>query len=456
MLLSHQDLKTYQLRAAQWVLEHPGAALWLEMGLGKTVSTLTAMQELIEGLECHKGLVVAPKRVVNRVWPKELDGRWSHLQGLSFTVLRGTPSEREAKLAQPTDIHIINYELLLWLVKQLKRWPYDLLVLDESTKIKNNSGKRFKALRKARGATRRIVELTGTPSPNGLHDLWAQVYLLDGGIRLGRTVTAFRDRWFDRIPMGDYVKWQPKPNAQDEIQQRCSDICLSMRAKDYLELPDLITNTVEVELPAQVYDRYREFEREMFIELSKETEIEAMNAAALTTKCLQIANGAVYTDDEGNWQGMHTAKLDALQEIVEEAGSPVIAVYQYKHDLIRLQQRFPEGRALEDSEALEDAWNAGKIPLLFVHPDSAGHGLNLQFGGNVIAFFGLTWNLESYQQVIERIGPTRQAQSGLDRPVFLHHIVAAGTVDEQVLERVRTKRGVQDLLMQATRLRPTH
>lgn len=453
-MLLPSDLKDYQRRAAQHVLEHPGAALWLQMGLGKTVATLTAISELIQGIECHRCLVVAPKRVVSRVWPKELDGRWQHLQGLSYTVLRGTPAQRQAKLAEPTDIHIINYELLLWLVKQLKHWPYDLVVLDESTKVKNNSSKRFKALRRVRGATQRIVELTGTPSPNGLHDLWSQIYLLDGGIRLGKTVTAFRDRWFDRIPMGDFVKWHPKPTAQREIQERCSDICLSMRAEDYLTLDKLITNTVEVELDPQTYERYREFEREMFLELAQDTEIEAMNAAALTTKCLQIANGAIYTDDQGSWSEVHSAKLDALEEIVEEAGSPVIVVYQYQHDLVRLRQRFPQGEILRDTQETEDAWNEGRIPVLFAHPDSAGHGLNLQHGGNVITFFGLTWNLESYQQIIERIGPTRQAQSGYQRPVFVHHIVAINTVDEQVLERVNTKRDVQDLLMKATRLRP--
>lgn len=447
---SFNDIHRYQLTAAEWSLERPGSALWMDMGLGKTVAALTTTNQTLRGLECRKCLVVAPKRPAMRVWPKELDGRWPHLAELTHSRLTGkAPARRKELLRHPEDIHVINYELLPWLVKQYgpRNWPYDLVVLDESTKVKNKGTQAWRALNSVRGRVRKLIELTGTPSPNGIHDLWGQIALLDGGRRLGATLSAFRSRWFRPVPVEERIKWEPMDHAQGEIQQRCSDICLSMSARDYLELPDLIPNTLEVELPPAVRKQYEAMEQDSFLEIEEGVEVEAMNAAATANKCLQVCNGAVYTDLEGSWQELHTAKLDALAEIAEGSGSPLLVVYQFKPDLWRLQQRFPEGRVLDESQETEDLWNAGRIPFLWIHPDSAGHGLNLQWGGNRIVFFGLTWNLESYQQVIERIGPTRQAQAGLHRPVHVNHIVVPSTWDEAVLDRLRNKRETQDVVM---------
>lgn len=447
-----EDLHAYQLTAANWTLDRPGSALWLDMGLGKTVSALTSANVQLRGLECLRCLVVAPKRPAKRVWPKELDGRWDHLSDLSAQLIMGSPKRRARLLQGREDIHIINYGLLYWLAKHYgpRRWPYDLVILDESTKVKNKTTKPWRAINGMRGRIRKIVELTGTPSPNGVHDLWGQMALLDGGARLGNTLSAFRSRWFQPVTIEERVQWKPLDHAQDEIQARCSDIALSMKAEDYLDLPELIPNNVEVELPADARRQYEELERESFVEVEhggNVAEIEAMNAAATTNKCLQFCNGAVYTDTQGSWVPVHKEKLDALAEIMESWQRPLLVAYQFQSDLARLLERFPQGRVLDDTQETEDLWNAGRIPMLFVHPASAGHGLNLQWGGNRVVFFGLTWNLELYQQVIERVGPTRQAQAGFDRPVFVDHIIVPGTWDEAVMERVKGKRDTQDALM---------
>jgi SNF2 family DNA or RNA helicase len=327
------------------------------------------------------------------------------------------------------------------------------VVADEATKLKGfrlrQGTQRAKAL--ARVAHKRVtrwINLTGTPSPNGLADLWGQTWFIDQGQRLGRTFDGFSTRWFRPHHSGFGVV--AMPHAQAEIQAKLADVCLSLDARDWFDLREPIVNVIRVDLPAKARALYRDMEREMFAQIAGH-EVEAFNAASRTIKCLQIANGAAYTDDTATqWVEIHDAKLQALESIINEAaGAPVLVAYHFKSDLARLQRAFPQGRALDAGPGTIQAWNAGQIPLLFAHPASAGHGLNLQDGGNILAFFGHNWNLEEFQQIIERIGPTRQAQAGHDRPVFIHHIVAADTVDELVMARRESKREVQDLLMDA-------
>jgi SNF2 family DNA or RNA helicase len=297
-----------------------------------------------------------------------------------------------------------------------------------------------------------FVELTGTPSPNGLIDLWGQAWFLDKGVRLGRSFDAFKSRWFQSIQVGadrHAVRLDPLPFAQEQIEDRLRDICLSLDARDYFDIAEPIVNVIRVELPANARTLYKQMEREMFLSIAG-SDVEAFNAASRTMKCLQLANGAIYTDEQGEWVEVHDVKLQALEEIVEEAaGMPVLVAYHFKSDLARLLKAFPKGRHLDKDPATIRDWNAGKIPVMFAHPASAGHGLSLQDGGNIIVFFGHNWSLEEFQQIIERIGPTRQKQSGYDRPVFVHHIVAADTVDEIVMARRESKREVQDLLLEA-------
>lgn len=332
------------------------------------------------------------------------------------------------------------------------RWPFRTVVADESTRLKGfrtrQGTQRARALASvAHTHSERFIELTGTPSPNGLADLWGQLWFVDKGARLGRSFSAFAQRWFR--PGFNGFGLEPLPHARAEIEERLRDVCLSLDARDWFDLSEPIVNTIRVDLPAKARRMYREMEREMFLAIG-EHEIEAFDAASRTIKCLQLANGAIYTDEHGAFEEVHDAKLSALESVINEAaGAPVLVAYHFKADLARLRRAFPQGRVLDrDPQTIRD-WNAGRVPVLFAHPASAGHGLNLQDGGNILAFFGLSWNLEERLQIIERIGPTRQAQAGHDRPVFIHNIVAADTVDEIVLERVTSKREVIDLLLEA-------
>jgi len=297
--------------------------------------------------------------------------------------------------------------------------------------------------------------LTGTPAPNGLKDLWGPMWFVDGGQRLGKSFSAFSQRWFRKS--FDGFGMEPLQNAQNDIQTAISDVCLSLDAKDYFNLSEPIRNRIVVDLPYKARQMYRDMEKKMFLELEGHlgpTEIEALNAASKTQKCLQLAAGAIYTDDQRNWQEVHDAKIQALDDIIEEAnGAPVLVVYNFRHDLARLTAAFPRGRALDSNPQTIRDWNAGKIPVMFIHPASAGHGLSLQDGGNIICFFSVNWNLEEHSQAIERIGPTRQAQSGYDRPVFIHYILANDTIDFDVLERLESKKTVQEILMQAMKRR---
>ena len=437
-------------------LEHKRCAVWAGMGMGKTSSTLATLDLLfLSGEETRPAVVLAPARVAQSTWPDEA-AKWEHLRHIEVQPVLGDPATRVRALRNTNaNLFTINYEQLPWLVEHFKgkAWPFGTVVADESARLKSfrlrQGGARAQALAKvAHNKVSRFIELTGTPSPNGLKDLWGQAWFLDQGERLGRTWTGFTERWFK--PSYDGYGIEPLPFAQEQIQDKLRDLCLSLEAKDYFDLTEPIVNVVRVELPTRARLLYEDMEKRMFMELESH-EVEAFGAAARTIKCLQLANGAAYVGDSNTeFVEVHDAKLQALESIVEEAaGAPVLVAYHFKSDLARLCRAFPKGRTLDaDPQTIRD-WNAGRIPVLFAHPASAGHGLNLQDGGNILAFFGHWWNLEEYQQIIERIGPTRQAQAGHDRPVFIHHIVAADTVDEMVMARRDSKAEVQDILMQA-------
>ena len=450
--------REYQHIALEHILSEPRCALWASMGMGKTSTCLTAIDAL-QFVEPDPVLVLAPKRVAVSTWPDEAE-KWQHLKNLKVTAITGTADQREALLKADSNVFTTNYEQLPWLVEHFgKHWPFKTVIADESTRLKSyrsrGGSKRARALAKvAHSHTTRFIELTGTPSPNGLIDLWGQAYFLDGGERLGYSYTSFKNRWFQSIQVGAQrfaVRLEPHAFAQEQIQERLSDICLTLDANDYFDIDKPIITDVYVDLPAKARKLYEAMEKEMFFELRGD-EVEAMNAAARTIKCLQLANGAVYTDD--GWHDVHDAKLEALESIIEEsAGMPVLVAYHFKTDLIRLQKAFKQGCVLDqDPQTIKD-WNAGKIPVLFAHPASAGHGLNLQDGGNILVVFGHWWNLEEYQQIVERIGPTRQAQAGHKRLVFIYHLVARDTVDELIIERRETKRSVQDILLNALKRR---
>lgn len=450
--------REYQHAIIEQVLDLPRCAIWAGMGMGKSVGTLTAL-DILELTEPGPALVLAPLRVAASTWPDEA-AKWAHLSNVEVSAVVGTPEERRAALKRPATIYTTNYDNLPWLVEHFgNKWPFRKVVADESTKLKSfrlkQGGKRAHELgRVAHCKVDRFIELTGTPSPNGLVDLWGQAWFLDQGVRLGRSFEAFKSRWFQSIQVGTdrhAVRLDPLPFAQTQIEDRLRDLCLSLDPRDWFDISEPIVNVIRVELPAKARRMYRDMEREMFLALDCGTEVEAFNAASKTMKCLQLANGAIYTDEQcSTFAEVHDAKLQALEDVIEEAaGMPVLVAYHFKSDLARLQRTFPKGRALDKNPQTIRDWNAGKIPVLFAHPASAGHGLNLQDGGNILAFFGHNWNLEEFQQIIERIGPTRQAQAGHDRPVFIYHIVAADTVDELVMARRESKREVQDLLLEA-------
>lgn len=452
----------YQHQIIGHILTNPRCNVWAGMGTGKTVSTLTAL-DILQLTEPGPALIVAPKRVAQSTWPDEI-AKWAHLKTMTVSPILGDANQRKAALRKRADIYTINYENIPWLVEYFgKRWPFSTIVSDESTRLKGfrlkQGGLRARELaRVAHAKANRFICLTGTPSPNGLQDLWGQAWFIDKGERLGYSFGAFERRWFQKIQVGEErfaTQLSPLPFAQEQIQDALRAVTVTIDARDHFDIKEPIFNTIRVDLPASARSIYREMEQEMFVALADGSAIEAVNAASKTIKCLQIANGAIFTDEKrSTFSEVHDVKLQALESIIEEAaGAPVLVAYHFKHDLARLQKRFPTGRALDADPTTIRGWNAGEIPVLFAHPSSAGHGLNLQHGGNILAFFGHWWNLEEYQQIIERIGPTRQAQSGYDRPVFIHHIVAKGTVDDIVMARRESKRAVQDLLLEAMKQR---
>ncbi|UZD42783.1 DEAD/DEAH box helicase [Selenomonas sputigena] len=441
--------RPYQRYAIRRIIDTPAVALLLDMGMGKTVSTLTAINELMfDRFEVHKVLVIAPLRVALSTWRDECE-MWEHTRHLRISVAVGDLRTREAALAEDADIYVVNRDVVKWLVGYYRaKWPFDMVVVDESSSFKNPASQRFRALRKVRPLVQRIVLLTGTPAPNGLMDLWSQFYLLDRGERLGRTLTEYRERYFRPGQQSGHIvySYDARPGAEQEIFRRIGDICVSMKSEDYLTLPPLIQNVVRVQLPEAVARRYREMERELVLSIG-DADITAVSAAALSNKLLQMANGAVY-DTEGKVVKLHDAKAEALDEIIScNEGKSVMVIYSYRHDLDALRRRYPKARELKTADDIR-AWNAGQISLLLVHPQSAGHGLNLQHGGHIVVWYGLTWSLEAYQQTNKRLH-----RPGQTEPVVLHHLVARDTVDEDVMRALAGKAAGQESMLEAVKAR---
>ena len=441
----------YQAYATQWIIDKEKSALFLEMGMGKSVSTLTAILELMyDYFDVAKVLVIAPLRVASTTWEEEVE-KWDHLKDLRISKMLGSEKDRNTALYKKADIYIINRENVTWLVERLgSDWPFDMVVIDELSSFKSPKAQRFKSLKKVRPFIKRMVGLTGTPAPNGLIDLWPQIYLLDGGERLGKTVTGYREKYFlpDKRNQMIVYTWKLKEGAEEAIQEKLSDICVSMKAKDYLELPDRIDNVITVELPKKTKEQYAVLEKELILSLEG-TDVLAGSAAVLANKLLQMANGAVY-DEDGEVKHIHDEKLKALDELIEAASEkPVLVFYGYQHDKDRLLTHLKKlkPRILQTDQDIKD-WNQGKVQVLLAHPASAGHGLNLQTGGNIIIWFGLTWSLELYQQANARLWRQGQKQT-----VIIHHIIAKDTIDERVMKALKVKDVSQAALIEAVKAR---
>ena len=480
----YTDMRGSQLVAVQHVIDNEAAMLGLAMGLGKTVSALTAFRQLLDMFEVNHILVIAPLLVAEETWPDEIEA-WEHTSVLEYEVLTGAVERRENRAKRLPEISIINTENVGWLVEFWgDDWPYDMVCIDEISRFKNPAKRtkptkravekvveqtiaelpkgtppedievavakatkkikrnltRFGALASVRGRVDRFIGLTGTMAPNGLLDLWSQFYLLDQGERLFTSFHQYRTRYFE----GDYMgfKYAPRPGAFESIVERISDITVSMRTEDYVDMPPLLHNTIKVKLPPKVMAQYRKFEKTLLLE---EHDIEAVNNGVLTGKLLQLANGSVY-DEEGNVVEIHSLKLDALDSVIEEAaGAPVLVAYSYQFDLEKLRRKYPKAEVVGEAPNLQKRWNNGEIPILLAHPASAGHGLNLQYGGSVTVWYGLNWSLELYQQLNKRLH-----RPGQEDTVVIHHIVAEGTVDERVMAVLPEKEATQDALTEAT------
>lgn len=455
--LHHEtDLHPYQKFCVNFIEEHPNCGVFLDMGLGKTIISLTAISHLLyDSFEVSRVLIIAPLRVARDTWVAEL-GKWEHLQGLRMERIIGTPKERVAALSRRAELYIINRENVEWLVKHYagRKLPFDMLVIDELSSFKNSKAKRFLALKKVLPQFSRVVGLTGTPAPNGLEDLWPQIFLLDRGQRLGRTMKSYLDMFFDTPNSWLPYKHELKPGAEEEIYRRLGDICVSMRAADHLQMPERVDNIVELTLSSREEKLYRQMERDMLLPYA-DGDVLALNAASLAGKLLQLANGAVY-DEFHNVRVIHDRKLDALEDLIEAAnGKPLLVMHSYQHDLKRIQDRFgkygPDNldgvRELKTASDMED-WNEGRIKVAITQPASTGHGLNLQYGGSTIVWFGLNWSLELYEQANARLWRQGQKQT-----VVIHHLVTKGTMDEQVMQALRDKAADQNALMAAVKAR---
>ena len=450
-MLDRDDLHGYQRFAANFIVEQPQAAILLDCGCGKTVITLTAIEELLrDRFEVGRVLVICPIRVA-QVWVDEL-GKWSHLQGLRYSIAVGTASERRYALNQDADLYVINRDVVPWLVEEYGgEWKWDMLVLDELSSFKNHQAKRFKALLKVRSLVRRVVGLTGTPSSNGLMDLWAEYRLIDLGERLGRFITRYRQEFFRPEKSNGQVvfSYAPLPGAEERIYGRIADITISMRCTDHLVMPELVSVPYEVRMAPKEQETYSRLKKEMVLNL-KDGEITAANAASLSGKLTQMANGAVY-DDDGNIIDVHSRKLDALEDLIEaQNGKPVLVAYWYKHDLKRIEGRLRDMgiryRRIDTEESIHQ-WNAKRVEVGLIHPASAGHGLNLQAGGSTLIWFGLTWSLELYIQTNARLW--RQGQ--VSRTVVVEHIVCKGTIDERIMQALQLKEVTQSSLIDAVK-----
>ena len=436
----------YQQYAIDFIKNNEVAAVLLDMGLGKTSITLSAVNDLIfDSFEVSKVLVIAPLRVARDTWPAEIK-KWDHLKHLRYSVAVGSESERLAALRKEADIYIINRENVDWLVNKSKvPFNFDMVVIDELSSFKSHQSKRFKSLLKVRPFIKRIVGLTGTPSSNGLMDLWAQFRILDMGKRLGRYITHYRSAYFlpDKRSADRIFTYKPADGAEQMIYDRISDITISMKSADYLKLPECIINEVPVFMDVKEKAIYETFKEDMVAKI-KDEEIDAANAAVLSGKLLQMANGCIYDEDKKALK-IHDRKLDALEDLIESAnGKPLLVAYWFQHDLARIKERFPV-REIKTSKDIED-WNQGKIPLAVIHPASAGHGLNLQTGGSTLVWFALTWSLELYQQCNARLH--RQGQTDT---VVIHHIIAKGTIDEDVMAALQRKEKIQNALINAVK-----
>lgn len=437
----------YQRYAAEFIITHPISALLLDMGLGKTSITLTAINDLLfDSFEVHKVLVVAPLRVARDTWSAEIE-KWEHLKNLRYSVVIGTAQERISALSTPADIYIINRENIQWLVEESGLpFDFDMAVIDELSSFKNHQSKRFRAFMKSRPKLKRIVGLTGTPAGNGLMDLFAEFKLLDMGERLGRLIGQYRNTYFQPDKRNGMViySYKPLPNAERQIYDKISDITISMKAADHLKMPKLISAEYTVRISEKEKEKYDRLKKELILS-TEDNEVTAANAASLSNKLSQMANGAVYSDDESVIQ-IHDRKLDALEDIIESMnGKPLLVAYWFKHDLERIRKRF-EIREIKSSEDISD-WNSGIIPVALIHPASAGHGLNLQNGGSTLVWFGLTWSLELYQQTNARLW--RQGQTA--DTVVIQHIIAKGTIDEQIMKALKTKDTTQAALITAVK-----
>jgi SNF2 family DNA or RNA helicase len=488
--MNENNLHNYQLQIVDHILTHPSSGIFVEMGLGKTIATLTALTRLMyDSFEIHKVLVIAPKFVAENVWSTETD-KWEHTRFLRLSLVTGTEKQRKAALNASADIYIINRENVVWLVSQYRSlFPFDMVVIDELSSFKSPKAQRFKSLRHVLPLIKRIVGLTGTPAPNGLIDLWSQIYLLDRGESLGKRLTLFRDRYFTPGRRNGPIiyEYKLKPGADQLIHQAISGICISMRSADYLELPGRIDHYIKVMLDKDTMKKYTDFESTLMLEMIAGEEITAVNAAVLSSKLRQFANGAVYDDDK-NVITIHDAKLEALKELVEQAnGNPVLIFYEFRHDLIRIMQILKEFNPqslspkssssnspivkLSNSQIVKSSncqiasssncqidkssnsqilreWNKGTVPILLAHPASAGHGLNLQYGGNTVIWFGTNWSLELYQQANARLH--RQGQS---KPVNVYHLITANTIDEDVIKSLASKSSGQESLLKAIKAR---
>lgn len=463
--------KPWQPDMIEHIHRHPRCALFAGMGSGKTSAVLIGLSDRLSLMDEAPGLIIAPRRVALDTWPGEAR-TWSCLPGVEVVPIIGTPTERFQALAKKALWYSINYDNLPWLYEHFgkKNWPFRTIVADEFTRLKGHRGNLTHGLRGGKRTTalakvahleqvERFIGLTGTPAPNGVKDLWGQMWFLDQGDRLGASHDAFKKRWFQRSFDGHSI--DPLPFAQDQIQDRIRDICLTVDPKDYIDIADVIETDIVVDLPDKAMDIYRDMQRKMFVELEQDLgghEIEAVHAAARTNKCLQIAAGSIYHDREGNFVELHHAKLEALDSIREEAnGMPLFISYIFNSDLERIRKHFPQCKHIDEVDCTEDGdWNKGRVPMMAAHPASAGHGLNLQWGSNIMVDFSSGWDLEYDDQIIERIGPMRQYQAGLDRAVHRYRIMARGTVDYMVKERRKSKRTVQQILLEAMKREKTN
>lgn len=436
----------YQTYATRFLLEHPISCLMLDCGLGKTVITLTALWDLVlDSFDIGRVLVIAPKRVAENVWVQEIE-KWEHLAGLTAVKVLGSEQERRSALNTPAFLYIINRENVTWLVKN-RHWDFDMVVIDELSSFKSHQAQRFKAMRKVRPLVTRIVGLTATPAPNSLMDLWAEMCLLDMGQRLGRYIGSYRERFFvpDKRNREIVYSYKPREGAEDKIYELISDICISMKAKDHLQMPELVTNRVTVSMSPKEHEVYDRLRRDMVTELNGE-ELDAVNAASLSNKLQQMASGAVYSSGHQTVV-LHSRKLDVLEDLIEAAnGKPLLVAYWFHHEHDRLHERF-DCRDINTAEDIA-AWCAGEIPVGLIHPASAGHGLNLQSGGSTLVWFSLTWSLELYEQLNDRLW-----RQGQEHTVVIHHIISEGTIDEDIMSALARKDVGQNALRDAVRAR---